>query len=665
MSTTRQPAANSAPLPVAVVMAVVALVLGGLVTAAFSPYAVADPGAVVRWGLPLAEVVRDVSMSAAIGLLGLAAFIVPERSRTDRRGLACRLAAVAAGLWATAGGLAVLLTFGDLSGTPLTSSAFWSQVSAFILSLEFTRVLVINAAVGLVVALGAAVARSRATTAWLFVLGVLGMLILALTGHASGSVDHETAVNSLGVHLLGTGLWVGGLIGLVALRPTLGVDLGASVARYSPVALFCFVAVALSGLQQAWIRVGSLSALGTAYGSLIIVKTVALVTLGFFGWRQRAGLVTRLRGDPTDGRAFARLALTEVGVMGVAIGVGVALSRSAPPVPDTAPNPSRVLELTGYPDPGPMHPLDWLFAFRPDWLLLAVAVLAVGVYLAGVRRLHRRGDRWPLGRTVSWTAGWLVFVWATNGGPDIWGRLMFSVHMVMHMAVAMIVPLFLVPGAPITLALRALPPRKDRTWGPREVILQCVHSRALQVVANPIVAAALFFVSLAIFYFSPLFPLALTTHTGHLLMLAHFLLSGYLFTWVLVGIDPGPKKWPPLMLLVILFATVSFHAFFGVIVTGMQTLIAPDFFAALHLPWLTNPLQDQVTAGEIAWGVGEVPTLVLALLVAKAWVKSDSAEAARGDRQAERDGGAELAAYNQMLARRRASTQTDERRGGR
>ena len=651
---------DRAPLPVAVVAAVAAVLLAGVTTAIFTPYAVADPGAVVRWGLPVATVVRDLAASATLGLLGAAAFIVPERVSTDRRGLARRLAGWAAALWALAAVLVVVLTFSDLSGTHPGAAGFWSQLTSFVWPLETTRILLLNSIAALLVALLTPLARGRAGTAWLVVLTLVGLAVLALTGHAAGSADHETAVNALGVHLLAVGCWVGGLLALAALRPSLGEDLAACVGRFSVLALWCYVAVALSGIQQAWIRLGSLSGLATAYGALVVVKVVALVLLGLAGWRQRESLRLRLAADPGDGRAFARLALGEAGVMGVAMGVAVALARSAPPTPDAAPNPSRVLELTGYPDPGPMSWGDWFFAWRIDWLMLAIACVAVGLYLAGAVRLHRRGDRWPVGRTVCWVLGWVVFVWATCGGPDIWGRVLFSVHMVMHMTIAMVVPLLLVPAAPVTLALRALPARRDRTWGPREVILQVVHSRALAVLANPVVAAVLFFVSLALFYFTPLFQLALETHTGHLLMLAHFLLTGYLFVSVLIGVDPGPKRWSPLLLLVVLFATISFHAFFGVVITGSQTLLAPDFFQALQLPWMTDPIANQVTAGEIAWGTGELPTLILALLVARRWVQTDRAEAERTDRQADRDGDAELAAYNAMLAERRART---ERKG--
>ena len=136
-------------------------------------------------------------------------------------------------------------------------------------------------------------------------------------------------------------------------------------------------------------------------------------------------------------------------------------------MPEAGPAPSRVLELTGYPDPGPMAGIDWLTGWRLDWLFLGTAVLAVGLYLAGVLRLHRQGDAWPVLRTVCWS-------WAgrcscgRRAARRAWGRVLFSVHMVMHMVVAMLVPLLLVPGAPVTLALRTLKARPDKTWGPRE-----------------------------------------------------------------------------------------------------------------------------------------------------------------------------------------------------
>ena len=293
----------------------------------------------------------------------------------------------------------------------------------------------------------------------------------------------------------------------------------------------------------------------------------------------------------------------------------------------------------------------WLNVWHTDWLWVAVALLAVGLYVRWVLRLRRRGDRWPMWQTLLWVLGWALFVYAMCGAPGVYGRIMFSWHMVMHMTIAMIVPLLLVPAAPITLALRALPARRDKTLGPRELILAVLHSRYLQVVANPVVAAVIFFFSLATFYFTPLFFYALATHTGHVLMTVHFLLSGYLFTWVLIGTDPGPRRWPPLVLLVVLFATISFHAFLGVVITDSATLLAPDFYTELGLGWLPDPLADQRLGGAFAWGSGEFPTVILAIIVAIQWMRQDRRESARLDRQAERDNDAELTAYNETLAK--------------
>jgi cytochrome c oxidase assembly factor CtaG/putative copper export protein len=646
------PSAAPSRLPVGVLVgaALVALPLAAVLGEAAAAPVLGDPGAVVRWGVLYARIVHDLAAAATVGLLIHAAFLMPETTRTNRRLTATRLAALTAGLWALAAAAGAVLGMADLIGIPLSDPAFGQQFTTFAFSLEPTRVVLITATAAAVVSMGAVVARGRVAMAWLSLLAIAGLLAQALTGHAAGAVDHATAVNALAVHLLGVSVWVGGLLALAIMRPLLGRDLAPTAGRFSVLAGWCFGAVALSGLLSAVIRIDGWGDLATRYGALLMVKTVALLLLGYAGWRHRRSLLPRLGQDGAT-RAFMRLVVAELAVMGVATGTAVALARSAPPVPDTpGQDASPAFALTGFPAPPPLVASSWLTTWRTDWLWLSLAVVAVALYLGGVARLRRRGDAWPVHRPILWVIGWTVFVYATCGAPGVYGAVLFSAHMVMHMVVAMLVPLLLVPAAPLLLALRALPARPDKTWGPREVVLQVVHSRALRVLSNPVVAAALFFFSLAIFYFSPLFELALRTHTGHVLMIVHFLLTGYLFTWVLVGIDPGPKKWPPLMLLVVLFATMSFHAFFGVVMTGSTTLLAPGFFDVVHLPWLTDALSDQHEAGAIAWGIGEAPTLALTLLVVMAWVRTDRAETRRSDRQADRDGDAELVAYNAHLA---------------
>jgi cytochrome c oxidase assembly factor CtaG len=233
----------------------------------------------------------------------------------------------------------------------------------------------------------------------------------------------------------------------------------------------------------------------------------------------------------------------------------------------------------------------------------------------------------------------------------VYGRVLFSAHMTAHMIMAMAVPLFLVLGAPITLALRALRARSDGSRGPREWVLAVAESPVSRVVAHPVVAATLFAVGPFAVYFSGLFPLALGTHVGHELMQLHFLASGYLFLWVLIGVDPGPRRPGPPFRMLVLFVTVSVHAFFGVTLMSATTVLAQEYFGALGRTWGKPLLEDQSDGGAIAWGFGELPMLAVALILAVQWSRSDAREARRLDRAADRDHDADLVAYNAMLTR--------------
>jgi putative copper resistance protein D len=649
----------------ALVVGLLASVLAARSTGAAAPLpgGLVDAGAGVRWALPLVRVVHDVAAALTLGALLLGATMVPGRTSAasaapdePRRADALRIAVPAAFVWAAAGVAGVVLGLADAAGVPLSDPAFGGLLPE-VWSIESLRVGVISACCAFLVASVAAVARSRAVTLALAAVSTFGVLVLGLAGHAGGSADHETAVNSIAAHLLSAAVWVGGLLALLVLWHSLGDAVGIVARRYSTVALWCFVTLGVSGVMNATVRLGSLSDIATPYGVLLVVKTVAFVVLGAAGaWHRRVTLdrldaaVAGASGGLPRGRLFVRLAVGESLVMGLAFGVATALARSQPPVPETEPNPSMALVLTGFPPPPAPTALSWVTAWRVEWLFLATALLALGLYVAGVVRLRRRGDRWPVLRVVAWVAGWALFAYATNGVLGIYGRVSFSWHMTLHMIEAMVVPIFLVLGAPVTLALRSLRPRRDGTLGPRELVLGLVHSPVLKVVGNPVFAAAFFFFSLVVFYWTGLFELALTTHTGHLLMTAHFVLAGYLFAWVLIGIDPGPKRWSPALRLIVLFATIAAHAFFGVAMITGTTLLGADFFTTIRLPWVPDPLADQRFGGGVAWAIGELPSLVLALVVAAQWFRSDKAESTRRDRRADRDGDAELAAYNERLA---------------
>ena len=263
---------------------------------------------------------------------------------------------------------------------------------------------------------------------------------------------------------------------------------------------------------------------------------------------------------------------------------------------------------------------------------LVVTVWAAGLYLLGVRSLHRRGDAWPVGRTVMFVGvGMGAFYLATSSGLAAYDTTLLSVHMVQHMVLSMLVPLALALGAPVTLALRTLPP------GPRRWLLVVLHSRAAKVLTFPPLTLLLYVVSPWALYFSGWYPATLDHVWLHELMHLHLVVVGMLFFWPIVGIDPVPGRvgYPARMLLVVL--TLPFHAFLGVTIMGQETLLGGDHYRALHqLPgygWLPDPLDDQHLAGGLLWSSGDLIGLVLLGVLFAQWVRSSMREAAREDRR--------------------------------
>ena len=297
--------------------------------------------------------------------------------------------------------------------------------------------------------------------------------------------------------------------------------------------------------------------------------------------------------------------------------------------------------------PPPSFARMWTVSLNPFFATL-IAVLAV-LYAAGMVRLYRRGDSWPIVRALSFFAGLAVLFATTCTGLAQYGMVLFTEHMLQHMTLSMIVPLFLLLGAPLTMALRALHPAPAGHTGPRELLLSLLHSRFAKVVSSPLFTLPLFIASLYGLYFTPLFDGLMRSTVGHDFMLFHFLMVGVLFFWPIMGVDPAPYRSPYVIRILELFAAMPFHAFFGVAVM-MSTSLITTTFANPPASWGVNPTSDQSTAGGLAWAFGELPTLIVLLILFMQWSKSDEREARRKDRKADRDGDLELADYNAYLA---------------
>ncbi|MEP6980791.1 MAG: cytochrome c oxidase assembly protein, partial [Nakamurella sp.] len=517
--------------------------------------------------------------------------------------------------------------------------------------------------VGLLAALVAVLARVvlRPATAFaVLIVAAVAMLPIALAGHAAVSSDHDYATDTMIFHLAGISVWIGGLVAFLGLVRQRAPHLDLIARRYSAMALIAFVLVAVSGVGNALVRLPRLTDLWTTdYGRLVVLKAVLLGVLGGFGYLQRRRGVAGLHTG--DRRSLLRISVFEIGVMAATVGVAVALGRTAPPIPLPVAVTDTGLVL-GYDLTAPPSLSTLLFGGRFDFILGTAALVLAGMYAWGLVRLRRRGTEWPTIRAVSWFAGCVVLLIATSSGVAVYADAQFSYHMMAHMTLGMLAPILFVLGAPTTLALRALPAsRGDGIPGPREAIVGLMHARPLQWLTHPLVVFPLFIGSFYAVYFTPLFDAMISSHTGHLLMNVHFLLVGYLYYWIIIGIDPAPRRLTSLVKLALLLGALPFHAFFGLALMNSRQVLGQSYFQSLGLPWVNSLLTDQHVGGGIAWGGAEIPLVVVIISLLAQWSKSDEKEARRADRHAVLDDDADLSAYNAMLSR---MADRDQRRAG-
>ncbi|HEX6335480.1 MAG TPA: cytochrome c oxidase assembly protein [Jiangellaceae bacterium] len=630
---------------------VAALVAGGGGTAAVVP-GLSDPGVLTRWGLPIAKTILNGASAVTVGFIALAVMLPAKDGELGRDALvALRVATIAALFWAAAAATVHLLTLSDLLGLPLAEALTGASLVSYTSSTEQGQAyaMVFVLAIALVPATRLTLGHGGAIA--VLCLAVATLAPPALVGHAGTGDYHTSAQVSLLVHVVAMALWVGGLVALSWYAAGRGRELARVAPTYSIIALGSFVMIAASGVMNGWIRIDTVGDLvTTSYGWLLLGKVAALVALGVFGSRHRRRTLPALAAGRRG--AFRRLAAGEVAVMGAAIGLAVALGRTEPPVTEDPGRISMARSLLGFPIPPEPTFARLITEWYPDATFALGCLAAVLLYTAALRRLRRRGDRWPVGRTVAWMSGVGLIAFVQMSGLMPYGMTMLSVHMTQHLILMMVCPVLLVLGAPVTLALRSITPAPRGERGPREWLLVVTQSRVVRVLTNPLVALFLFVSGPFMVYFTGLFEVAMRDHNGHTLMSLHFLLTGYLFYEVLVGIDPLPKRPPYLARIGLQFAAIVFHTLFGLALMESARLIAADYYRtlAVDIAWLPDTLADQRLAGQITWGASELPGLAILILLLYQWSRSDDREARRFDRREGR-AEAERAAYNEYLAK--------------
>ncbi len=577
--------------------------------------------------------VANTALSVLVaGCLISLAFLLPERDGFLQKSAekTQRFLFLFSGLWIVAAFGNLISTLANIFESNFADVLSGNILRSFVTQVTLGKLLAYQVIVAIFVFILSKRVRKNGGAFWLLVLALSGSLAPIFQSHSSSQGSHGLAIGSLVIHVLALSFWLGSVFALQLMTQS---DKELAFKRVSTIALWSSIAVVGSGVTNAWTRLRLSQDWFTSYGALVATKVVMTVVVLLVANQMRRKI------------SVSRLLPLELTLISLILGIGAALNRFTPEETGAVEF-DKVRELVGIPMPEAPTLSRVLFEYEANGLILGLLIFATALYIRGVVALARRGDKWPVGRTISFAIGISLLDYATSGGVGLYAHFSFQYHMIAHMILSMIAPIAIVLSAPITLALRTLPIGREKgERGLRGALLAALGSRATGIWTHPIVALAIFDGSLFALYFTPLFGELMSGHFGHMIMDLHFIAAGLLFFHVIVGIDPNPRKVHHLVRIVMLLAAMSIHAFFSVALMSANNLIDGGYYQLLERPWATDLLSDQKSGAAIGWAMGEIPIVVALIATFIQWMRSDAREAKRADRRSKVD----LAEYNAYL----------------
>ncbi|HEY3410824.1 MAG TPA: cytochrome c oxidase assembly protein, partial [Propionicimonas sp.] len=597
----------------------------------------------------LGDLTARLAAMATMG--GLAGIVViapagPDGALSDAGRRLARWVGRSARLWFAA---AVLMTFANpafVNGVPLGYTfglqAWWTFQSTTPSGLAW----LLAAAVAIATALVAGLSRHTAAFAIAWLCGLLAATFVAVTGNVSVGRDHDWATDAaIAISLVVVPLASVAVGVVLAARAVPEVTSVAAVGRYHRLLLPSVLVAGCAHALIAWQALAGRSPLEVFYGlpTIGVALCLALLVVSWV-WRQASGCA-RPSADPR--RAVASV------TRDVSVGVGyvaflVAANHIPPPrflVPQTIQT-----NYLGYEVDVPATLERLVSLGRPNllWVLLSVGSLAA--YAWGMILVHRRGGRWPLQNLLAWLAGWGLTLYLAVSGLWMYSTAVYSWHMLVHMTVNMLVPILCVLGAPFSLVRAASQPRADgMSPGPREVLDAVSAYRPLQRLLSPPVLWVNYVGSLFLVYFTPVFPWLMKYHWAHQLMLLYFMVTGFAFFSLIVGVGRQSWRLPHVVKLALMMSIMPFHAIFAVGIMSARSLIGANFYRVIDVAWVGDLMNDQNIAGQITWFTGEVPIFIAVIALSAQWFLQDKRDAARVDALIDSEDDP-LEAYNEMLA---------------
>ncbi|WP_455837014.1 cytochrome c oxidase assembly protein [Pseudarthrobacter siccitolerans] len=568
-------------------------------------------GPAVTWGLATAKLVFNLAGAGTIGALVLALFALPHYGTAYETAL--RFAGWSAAAWLVGAAVHTYASFLFIANTT-PSTGQGGAFLTYLTQIDAGRAGALTTLLAGAVAVSCFRFRSTRLLAGTTVAAFAGLLPLVMKSHAAGGTGHTDSTTAIFLHAATAAVWVGGLLALMVLRSALPTgQLGVTVRRYSTLALICFISLAGTGTLGALARITTAESLLSPYGVIILAKCGVFIVLGVFGALHRRWSITRMERNPgRGGRHFAALAAAELAVMGAASGMAAALARTEPPA-NTGTETVRKVGAQEFvavlPEPGVG---EYISGWAPDPLWSLACGFAVFAYLAGLRRVHATGRTWPAYRTVLWLAAVAVLFVVTNGGMHVYQGYLFNAHVLTQMMLTAVVPLLLVPAAPLTLARRAVRARTDGSTGVKEFLDQTVNPVLAALRKDPVLAIFILAAALIAIYYTPLLEWAAVGQVGYSAMTLIALLSGCLATAALMGSqDANPVR----KRLLVLAGTAALYVFAGRKILEQAPAMELPWYTVVGKPWGQLPAAAAEMGGPIMWSTAALWLAVTAAMI--------------------------------------------------
>jgi cytochrome c oxidase assembly factor CtaG len=227
-------------------------------------------------------------------------------------------------------------------------------------------------------------------------------------------------------------------------------------------------------------------------------------------------------------------------------------------------------------------------------------LVLAALYAWGVRRAPRR---WPWVRGLAFALGCLALVAALAGPIEADADASLPTHMVQHLLVGVVAPALLALGAPVRLALAALP------GDGRRALARLLHQRVVATLARPVVATVVAAAAVLGVHLTGLFDASATSAPLHALEHAVLFWTALVAWMAILGVDPLPH--PCGAVAALAWLSVAMMAMSGV----GAVLATQDHARYAHYP----SVGAQHDAGAVMW-LGGTAILVPASIAVAVWL---------------------------------------------